>query len=190
MVVQETFINSKHSELKIQIFNDSKWTMKNIKMKVSWRQITFRFWLLVWLGWNTVSYVIYNIEGSEVALNFCQKLPSNLHFTMWEEKPWVHLHISYSHTVFCFSLVTLVSCAPEISVAIDSVMAIEGCTVLDGSSLYSCIFIVCVSLENQTISHILDARWPVRWYSLCNNLHNQVHWAALSRIFFSEIILL
>lgn len=66
------------------------------------------------------------------------------------------MHISYIQS-FCFSLVTLVSCAPEISVTIDSVMAIEGCTVVDGSSLLSCIFIVCISLGNQTIGHILDA---------------------------------
>lgn len=189
-MVQETFINSKYSELRF--FNDSKWTMKNIKMKLSWRQITFRFCLLVRLSWNTVSYVIYNIEESEVALDFCQKVPSNYCILQCQRKKteYICTFHTYSHTIFCFSLVTLVSCAPEISVTIDSVMAIEGCTVVDGSSLLSCIFIVCVSLGNQTIGHILDAWWPVRWYSLCNNLHNQVHWAALSRILFSEIILL
>lgn len=93
-MVQETFINSKYSELRF--FNDSKWTMKNIKMKLSWRQITFRFCLLVRLSWNTVSYVIYNIEESEVALDFCQKVPSNYCILQCQRKKnWVHMHISY-----------------------------------------------------------------------------------------------
>lgn len=111
-MVQETLISSKYSEPKIQNFNYFKWIMKNIKMKLSSRQVTFRFCLLVCLSRSTVSYVNYNIEESEVALDFCQKVPSNYCILQCERKNPEYICMFHTLiTIFYFCLVTRLLCS-------------------------------------------------------------------------------
>lgn len=88
---------------------------------------------------SIVSFENSGIEDSEVALYFCPEKPPNWCILKCERNKLEYMCISHTLIMFHFCLEALVFCAPEIY-TIDSVMAAEGCVVLDGSSFLSCTF--------------------------------------------------